>query len=142
MRPPQFPAAQHSAQWSIAGGALLGALAVLAGAFAAHALRGRLAPEALTLVDTASRYQLLHALALVATGLLHLTRPSLATRLSAASFAAGTLFFCGSLYALAFGAPRALGMIAPIGGVLLVSGWLALAVSGWRTASRAPDSAN
>ena len=142
MRPPQFPAAQQSARWPIAGGALLGALAVLAGAFAAHALRGRLAPEALTLVDTASRYQLLHALAMVAVGLLQLMHPSLATRLSAASFAAGILFFCGSLYALAFGAPRALGMIAPIGGVLLVSGWLGLAVSGWQTAALAADRAN
>lgn len=136
------PGAQHSARWALAGGALLGALAVLAGAFAAHALRGRLAPEALALVDTASRYQLMHAIALVAAGILQLIRPSLAARLSAASFATGVLLFCGSLYALAFGAPRTFGMIAPIGGVLLLLGWLALAVSGWRSAAPGPDRAH
>ena len=112
------------------------------GAFAAHALRGRVPPEALALVDTASRYQLIHALALIAAGVLHLIRPSFAARLSAACFAAGALLFCGSLYSLAFGAPRALGMIAPIGGVLLIAGWLALAISAWRSPARALDDAH
>jgi uncharacterized membrane protein YgdD (TMEM256/DUF423 family) len=127
---------------SIATGALLGALGVIAGAFAAHALRGRLPPEALALVDTGSRYQLIHALALVAVGVLHMIRPSFAARLSAASFAAGVLLFCGSLYALAFGAPRALGMITPIGGVLLITGWLTLAISAWHRVTRSPDGAH
>ncbi len=136
------PAPQAAARLSIVTGALLGALGVVAGAFAAHALRGRLPPEALELVDTASRYQLIHALALIAAGVLHLIRPSLAARLSAACFAAGVLFFCGSLYLLAFGAPRALGMIAPIGGVLLIAGWLALAISVWRGPGYAPDDAH
>ena len=136
------PAPQAAARLSIVAGALLGALGVVAGAFAAHALRGRLPPEALTLVDTASRYQLIHALALIAAGVLHLIRPSLAARQSAGCFAAGVLFFCGSLYLLAFGAPRALGMIAPIGGVLLIAGWLALAISVWRGPGHAQDDAH
>jgi uncharacterized membrane protein YgdD (TMEM256/DUF423 family) len=118
-----------AAQRSIAAGALLAALAVVAGAFAAHALRARLAPEALALVDTASRYQLVHALALVAVGLLQAIRPSLAAKLSAAAFAAGVILFCGSLYALALGAPRFLGMVAPVGGTLLIAGWLLLAAA-------------
>ena len=136
------PAPHGAARLSIVTGALLGALGVVAGAFAAHALRGRLPPEALALVDTASRYQLIHALALIAAGVLHLIRPSFAARLSAACFAAGALLFCGSLYSLAFGAPRALGMIAPIGGVLLIAGWLALAISAWLSPARALDDAH
>jgi uncharacterized membrane protein YgdD (TMEM256/DUF423 family) len=118
-----------AAQRSIAAGALLAALAVVAGAFAAHALRARLAPEALALVDTAARYQLMHALALVAIGLLQAIRPSFAAKLSAGAFTAGVILFCGSLYALAFGAPRFLGMVAPVGGTLLIAGWLLLATA-------------
>ena len=121
------PAPHGAARLSIVTGALLGALGVVAGAFAAHALRGRVPPE---------------ALALIAAGVLHLIRPSFAARLSAACFAAGALLFCGSLYSLAFGAPRALGMIAPIGGVLLIAGWLALAISAWRSPARALDDAH
>ena len=60
------PSLTRAVRLSIAAGAVLGALAVAAGAFAAHALRARLAPEALALVDTASRYQLMHALAVIA----------------------------------------------------------------------------
>lgn len=136
------PGPHGAARLSIVTGSLLGALGVVAGAFAAHALRGRLPPEALALVDTASRYQLIHALALIAAGVLNLIRPSPAARLSAACFAAGVLFFCGSLYLLAFGAPRALGMIAPIGGVLLIAGWLALAISVWRGPGHVQDDAH
>ncbi len=137
MGAPNGPSTGHSlaaalptaAQRSIAAGALLAALAVVAGAFAAHALRARLAPEALALVDTASRYQLMHALALVAIGLLQAIRPSLAAKLSAGAFTAGVILFCGSLYALALGAPRFLGMVAPVGGTLLIAGWLLLAAA-------------
>jgi uncharacterized membrane protein YgdD (TMEM256/DUF423 family) len=108
---------------------VLGALAVAAGAFAAHALRARLAPEALALVDTASRYQLMHALALIAAGLLLIVRPSRAATLSAIAFTTGVIVFCGSLYALALGAPRSFGMVAPVGGTLLIAGWLMLAAA-------------
>ena len=114
---------------SIAAGAVLGALAVAAGAFAAHALRARLAPEALALVDTASRYQLMHALAVIAAGLLLAVRPSRAATLSAIAFTTGVIVFCGSLYALALGAPRSFGIVAPVGGTLLIAGWLMLAAA-------------
>ncbi len=121
------------ARLAIAAGAVLGALAVAAGAFAAHALRATLAPEALSLVETASRYQFIHALALVAVGLFQIARPSRLATASAIGFATGAVLFCGSLYALAFGAPRALGMVTPVGGILLMAGWALFATAALRS---------
>ena len=109
-------------------GALLGAAGVAAGAFGAHGLRERLSAEALGWWETASRYQLLHALALVLTGLLARQR---GTPLAAATllFLAGTLVFSGTLYALALGGPRWLGAVTPVGGAALIAGWVALALA-------------
>ena len=109
-------------------GALLGAAGVAAGAFGAHGLKERLTPEALGWWDTASKYQLVHALALVLTGLLARQRGT-ALPWPALLFLLGTLVFSGTLYAMALGAPRWFGAITPLGGAALIGGWIALALA-------------
>ncbi len=112
-------------------GALLAALAVAAGAFGAHALRGRLEPAALALFETAARYQLVHALAAVVCA--DRATAGRGSRVPARLFLAGIVLFSGSLYALALGAPRLLGAVTPLGGAAFISGWLMLA---WSLRSR------
>ncbi len=113
-------------------GAVSGALSVAAGAFGAHALKARLAPELLAIFDTAARYQALHALALLAAAWACTRWPGRAARVAGWCFVLGTVLFSGSLYALALSGVRALGAITPAGGVLLIAGWLALALAAWR----------
>lgn len=110
-------------------GAASGGLAVAAGAFGAHALKTSLAPEALAVFDTAARYQMYHALALLAAAWAAERAPGPAALLAGWSFLAGTLLFCGSLYALTFSGIKALGAITPLGGGAFLLGWVALAVS-------------
>jgi uncharacterized membrane protein YgdD (TMEM256/DUF423 family) len=116
-------------------GALSGFVAVAAGAFGAHALRERLSASLLETFQTGATYQMYHALALVAVGIL-LARFSVdgSTWLTAAGwlFVAGTVLFSGSLYLLALTDTRWLGAITPLGGVAFLLGWLALAVGIWR----------
>ena len=109
-------------------GAVLAALAVAAGAFGAHGLKARVSPADLVIWETAARYHLVHALALVALGVLGAAAPR--TRLTWAGrlLTAGTLVFSGSLYLLVATGTRWLGAITPIGGTALIAGWLALAV--------------
>jgi uncharacterized membrane protein YgdD (TMEM256/DUF423 family) len=113
-------------------GALFGASAVAAGAFGAHALKARLAPDLLAVFDTAARYQMVHALALLATAWAVSRWPGWRTRLAGGCFIVGTLIFSGSLYALALTGVRALGAITPVGGVLMIAGWMLLALAAWR----------
>jgi uncharacterized membrane protein YgdD (TMEM256/DUF423 family) len=109
-------------------GAVLGFLAVACGAFAAHGLKGRISADGLEVFETAARYQMYHALALVAVGLLAgRGRTSGALAVAGWSFSLGTVVFSGSLYALALSGVRWLGAITPLGGVLFLVGWLALA---------------
>lgn len=109
--------------------ALLGGSGVALGAFGAHALRGVLDERALGLWQTAVQYQVWHALALLfVAGLLHRDSTTL-RRIAAALLLTGTLLFCASLFALALGAPRPVGLITPLGGIAMISGWLALAWS-------------
>lgn len=119
----------------ISVGGLSGCLAVAAGAFAAHALRDRLAPDMLDVFQTGATYQMYHALALLAVGIL-LPRFSIggSSWLTAAGwlFVVGTLLFSGSLYALALTSTTWLGAITPLGGVAFLVGWLALAIGVWR----------
>ncbi|HEY5311963.1 MAG TPA: DUF423 domain-containing protein [Pirellulales bacterium] len=119
-------------------GAVLAALAIGMGAFGAHALRSRLIPgetataESLRLLEvfeTAARYQMYHALALVLVGLLAERRNSATLRVAGGLFAAGILLFSGSLYALVLTRIKLLGAITPLGGVAFILGWLALAVA-------------
>lgn len=107
-------------------GAFLGALAVVTGAFGAHGLKEKLTPEALELWHTAVLYHALHALALVLYGLFDREERS---NFAGRSFVSGIALFSGSIYALALGAPKWVGIVTPIGGGLLILGWLAFA---WR----------
>lgn len=109
--------------------ATYGFLAVALGAFGAHALRDKLAPDLAAIYRTAVEYHFWHALALMLVGVLATTRPMPGLNVAGAAFAAGILVFSGSLYALALTGVRALGAVTPIGGLLLLLGWAALAWS-------------
>ena len=113
----------------LALGALSAGLAVALGAFAAHALKARLEPQLLVAFEVGVRYQMYHALALVAVGLLAERRSSRLLGASAALFLAGTVLFSGSLYALSLTGIRGLGAITPFGGVAFLAGWLCLAAA-------------
>jgi uncharacterized membrane protein YgdD (TMEM256/DUF423 family) len=110
-------------------GAVSAFLAVAAGAFGAHALRARLAPDLLAIFETGARYQMFHALALVLIALLAARQPTGALTLAGWMFVLGTLLFSGSLYALALTGVRALGAITPLGGLCFLAGWVALALA-------------
>jgi uncharacterized membrane protein YgdD (TMEM256/DUF423 family) len=110
-------------------GALSGAISVAAGAFGAHALRDKVEPRLLEVFETAARYQMYHALALLAVGLVALRWPSALATSAGWLFVAGTVFFSGSLYAMTFTGIRALGAITPIGGVCFIAGWVCLALA-------------
>jgi uncharacterized membrane protein YgdD (TMEM256/DUF423 family) len=113
-------------------GALLGGLGVAAGAFGAHALATRLAADRLELFELAVRYQLIHALALMAASAAAQRWPGSTSHAAGWLLLAGTVVFCGTIYALAFSGPRILGAVTPIGGVSLIAGWLLLAVAALR----------
>jgi uncharacterized membrane protein YgdD (TMEM256/DUF423 family) len=116
----------RAARFAAGAGALFGFTGVAAGAFGAHALKSRLDPDALAVFDTAARYQMLHALALLACAWVLHELPGRAATASAICFGLGITVFSGSLYALSLGGARALGALTPLGGVLLLLGWLAL----------------
>lgn len=104
-----------------------GFLAVALGAFGAHALKARLAPDLLAVWRTAVEYHFWHALALLLLGVLARLQPGSAwLNAGGACFALGILVFSGSLYALALSGVRVLGAITPLGGLLLMGGWLCL----------------
>jgi uncharacterized membrane protein YgdD (TMEM256/DUF423 family) len=113
-------------------GALLAALGVGAGAFGAHGLRARLSPELLSVFETGVRYQLIHALALMAVAWAATRWPGPAANAAGWLFLGGTLLFSGSLYALTLTGIRALGAITPFGGVAFIAGWFALAWAVWQ----------
>ena len=114
-------------------GSLAMALAVALGAFGAHALKARLAPEMLDVWRTGVTYHAWHSLALVAVGLLMLHVPDSAPLRGAAwLFVAGIVLFAGSLYALALGAPNGLGAITPFGGLAFIAGWIVLSFGVWQ----------
>lgn len=109
-------------------GAVSGFVAVLAGAFGAHALRARLDADALAVFETAARYQMTHALALLFVGWVARRRPRSALRVAGWLFVAGTVLFCGSLYGLALSGVRGLGAVTPLGGLAFLAGWVALLI--------------
>jgi uncharacterized membrane protein YgdD (TMEM256/DUF423 family) len=115
-------------------GSLAMALAVVLGAFGAHALKARLAPDMLDVWRTGVTYHAWHALALVAAGLLMLHAPdSVPLRVAAWLFVAGIVLFAGSLYALALGAPTGYGAITPFGGLAFIAAWIVFAFGVWRS---------
>jgi uncharacterized membrane protein YgdD (TMEM256/DUF423 family) len=113
-------------------GALSGFLSVAAGAFGAHALKERLSPELLSVWHTGATYQMFHALALVAVGILIARAPQVALSWSGWLFVAGTVLFSGILYALALSGVRVLGAVTPLGGLCFLAGWANLAWAAWR----------
>lgn len=118
-------------RFSLFAASLIGALAVAFGAFGAHALRDVLDERALVTWHTAVDYQFWHALALLAVGVLARDRATKVLRIAAIAFLVGIVLFCGSLYALALGAPRMIGVITPFGGIAFIVGWLVLAWHAW-----------
>lgn len=112
-------------------GAISGFLAIALGAFAAHGLKHQLSVDMLSIFKMATEYQLAHALALVLVGVIAAKSSGKYLNLSTLAFILGSLFFCGSLYMLALGFPKMLGIITPIGGSLLLLGWLCLAIHLW-----------
>ena len=117
--------------------AAAGFTGVALGAFAAHALKARLAPDMLAVFETGARYQMYHAFALVAAAWGWARWQRRAFTIAGVLFVAGILLFSGSLYLLALTGTRGLGMITPLGGVALLAGWLMLGWGAWR-AGRAP----
>jgi uncharacterized membrane protein YgdD (TMEM256/DUF423 family) len=113
-------------------GALLAGLGVAAGAFGAHALRARLAPNDLAIFETAVRYQMYHALALLAVAWVASQWPGPLPRAAGWLFMAGTVVFSGSLYTLVLTGQRWLGAVTPIGGVAMLAGWACLVLTALR----------
>jgi uncharacterized membrane protein YgdD (TMEM256/DUF423 family) len=110
-------------------GAISAFLSVAAGAFGAHALRARLSPELLAVFETGARYQMYHALGLLAVAWAISRWPGWAAQSAGWLFVAGTVLFSGSLYALALSGVRWLGAITPLGGVAFLAGWICLALA-------------
>ena len=113
-------------------GSLSALTGVAAGAFGAHALDSIVAPDLLEVYETGVRYQLFHALALLATGLVSALRPGARWSVPVWLFTAGTVLFSGSLYLMALTGTRWLGAITPLGGVCFLAGWVAMGVIGGR----------
>ncbi|MBA3759007.1 MAG: DUF423 domain-containing protein [Gemmatimonadales bacterium] len=110
-------------------GALSALISVAAGAFGAHALRARLTPELLAVFETAARYQMYHALGLLAVAWATSRSPGALPVWAGWLFVAGTVLFSGSLYALALTGVRWWGAVTPLGGVAFIAGWICLALT-------------
>ena len=110
-------------------GAAAAFLAVALGAFGAHALRARLSPDMLAVFETAVRYQMYHAIAIILVGLLAARLDGGWIRAAGWCFGAGIALFSGSLYVLATSGITLFGAITPLGGVAFLAGWAALIVA-------------
>jgi uncharacterized membrane protein YgdD (TMEM256/DUF423 family) len=131
------PRASRASRLILATGALVMALATICGALGAHALPGRLSPAQLDIYDTAVRFQFFQALGLLVLGAVARGGYSEGLNAAAVLLVAGIVFFCGSLYLLAFritlGAPLIVGLTTPLGGIMLIGGWLMFAFASWRS---------
>lgn len=121
-------------RWLTIGGILAG-LGVAAGAFGTHALDGRIAPDLLEVFETATRYHLVHALALLVVGLAAEREGGPWWNGAGWLFTAGIVVFAGSLYLLALTGIRWLGAVTPIGGACFLAGWAVLVVAALRSPS-------
>jgi uncharacterized membrane protein YgdD (TMEM256/DUF423 family) len=116
----------------LALGALSAFIAVAAGAFGAHGLKTRLSPEMLAVFEVGVRYQMYHALALLACAWAYTRWPGTLVATAGWLFVAGTLVFSGSLYVLSLTGGRGLGAVTPFGGLALLAGWLCLGAAALR----------
>jgi uncharacterized membrane protein YgdD (TMEM256/DUF423 family) len=114
-------------RWLLVIAAVAGFLGVALGAFGAHALKVRLAPDLLAVFETGVRYQMYHVFAIVAAAWAWSRWSSRLFAVAGFLFAAGIVVFSGSLYLLAFTGVRILGAITPLGGLAFLAGWLCLA---------------
>ncbi len=111
-------------------------LAVVFGAFGAHALKSRLDDYAMGVFQTAVQYHFYHSLALLAVGVIALSQPQTALlRSSGWLFIVGMVVFSGSLYLLSISGLRWLGAITPLGGLAFIAGWACLAAASWKLLS-------
>lgn len=119
-------------QTNLVAGAIFMALAVLLGAFGAHALKKILSADMLAIYHTAVQYQFYHALGLLAVGIIGLHYPSKWVRWSGIFLMAGIVLFSGSLYVLSLSEIKTFGAITPIGGTAFVIGWICLSIAIWK----------
>ena len=114
-------------------GAILGFLSVLFGAFGTHALKGKIGFDLFDIFLTGTHYLTIHALAMILYGLWLRTLAKEEVKCwPAAAFLFGTFIFTGTLYGITFTGMRWLGAITPVGGVLMMVGWLGFAIQAWR----------
>jgi uncharacterized membrane protein YgdD (TMEM256/DUF423 family) len=122
-----------NARLAIGSAAALLFVAVAFGAFGAHALKSKLAPDLMPVFQTAVQYHFWHALGLLGVGILLAQKPESGTLAAAAwLLVAGIVMFCGSLYVLALTGTRGWGAVAPVGGTAFLAAWAALAWAAWR----------
>ncbi|MDP1627050.1 MAG: DUF423 domain-containing protein [Parvibaculum sp.] len=112
-------------------GALSGLFSVALGAFAAHGLQSRVGPAELAVFETGARYQMYHALALLAVAWVAAQGGGTFAAIAGWAFVAGTILFSGSLYYLGLTGSRSLVLVTPVGGVAFLAGWLSLALAAW-----------
>jgi uncharacterized membrane protein YgdD (TMEM256/DUF423 family) len=118
---------------ALATAGILLALATVLGAFGAHALKAQLSPDRLQVYETAVRYHFFNALGLLGIGLTLRFVDAPAVRWASLLVLVGIVLFSGSLYALTFGAPRLFGIVTPLGGLALITGWICFAAGVWRS---------
>jgi uncharacterized membrane protein YgdD (TMEM256/DUF423 family) len=116
---------------AMTAGALFAAIAVILGAFGAHALKAIMHPEQLMIFETGVRYQFYHSFALLIAGIAYLSFPSKHLKQASSFFIIGILLFSGSLYAMTLLSTQGVslgpvGIITPIGGLFLIVGWILL----------------
>ncbi len=121
-------------------GAGFGFLAVLLGAFGAHALKSRATPDELAAFETGARYQMFHALALFACAFSATRLQPRLVAVAGSAFVVGILLFCSSLYAIGVTGTKGFGAVTPFGGVAFLVGWAALALAAFSRSSSLPSS--
>jgi uncharacterized membrane protein YgdD (TMEM256/DUF423 family) len=117
---------------ALALGGVFCLVAVAAGAFGSHGLRGRIDEGLLDAFETGARYEMFHGLALLAAAWAIDRWPTAGFALPAWLWAGGTLVFSGSLYVLALSGVRSFGAATPFGGTALLAGWVAFLVAVFR----------
>jgi uncharacterized membrane protein YgdD (TMEM256/DUF423 family) len=120
----------------LAAAGVNGVLGVAFGAWAAHGLEGRLPPAAIEWIRTGASYQLWHAAALIGLAALAARHATRLIALAGIGFGLGALLFGGSLYLYAWTEQAAFAMVTPVGGALLIGGWLAALAAAFRTGTR------